>query len=296
METYINQVSQIGRCVICIGSGNEGSARGHYEGQLVQGAGLDIQFSIGAYESAVNLQIWKDYSDIFTIELINPEGNSTEPFQEQLGVQRFLLNKEELFVYYGKPSPYSIAQEIYLDFLPREDFLTEGLWIIRIQPRRIVNGRIDLWLPGGGILNANTGFYRPVPDTTLTIPSASQSAITVGAYDSRTMSYAPFSGRGFTRRTNQIKPELVAPGVDIVSTKAGGGYESYTGTSFATPYVTGAAALLMEWGIINGNDAYLYGEKVKAYLVRGARQLPGVDTPNPLTGWGALCARESLPV
>lgn len=37
-------------------------------------------------------------------------------------------------------------------------------------------------------------------------------------------------------------------------------------------------------GIINGNDAYLYGEKVKAYLVRGARQLPGVDTPNPLTG------------
>ena len=60
--------------------------------------------------------------------------------------------------------------------------------------------------------------------------------------------------------------------------------------------VTGAAALLMEWGIVNGNDPYLYGEKVKAYLRRGARPLPGFDVyPNPQVGWGALCVRESLP-
>ena len=78
---------------------------------------------------------------------------------------------------------------------------------------------------------------------------------------------------------------------------AGGGYASFTGTSFAAPFVTGAAALLMEWGIVNGNDPYLYGEKVKAYLRRGARQLPGFEEyPNNQVGYGALCVGDSLPI
>lgn len=64
----------------------------------------------------------------------------------------------------------------------------------------------------------------------------------------------------------------------------------------ATPFVSGAAALLMEWGIINGNDRYLYGEKLKAYLIRGARKIDGFKKwPNPMMGWGALCIRSSIP-
>ena len=92
------------------------------------------------------------------------------------------------------------------------------------------------------------------------------------------------------------KPDLAAPGVGIVAAKAGGGYASYTGTSFATPLVTGAAALLMEWGIVRGNDPYLYGEKVKAYLQRGAKEIRGGgDRPNDRVGYGALCVTASLP-
>lgn len=50
-------------------------------------------------------------------------------------------------------------------------------------------------------------------------------------------------------------------------------------------------------GIVKENDPYLYGEKVKAYLRRGARPLPGFDVyPNPQVGYGALCVRDSLPV
>lgn len=76
----------------------------------------------------------------------------------------------------------------------------------------------------------------------------------------------------------------------------GGGYRAFTGTSFAVPFAAGAAALLMEWGIVRGNDPYLYGEKVKAYLRRGARQLPGYRKwPNAQLGYGALCVRDSLP-
>ena len=69
-----------------------------------------------------------------------------------------------------------------------------------------------------------------------------------------------------------------------------------SGTSMATPFVTGGAALLMEWGIVAGNDPYLYGEKLKAYLIRGARHLPILPVyPNPQIGWGRLCLESSLP-
>ena len=87
--------------------------------------------------------------------------------------------------------------------------------------------------------------------------------------------------------------------VTVLASKApvpGGGYRAFSGTSFAAPFVTGSAALLMEWGIVQGNDPYLYGEKVKAYLRRGARELPGYsEWPNSLLGFGALCVRDSLP-
>ena len=129
----------------------------------------------------------------------------------------------------------------------------------------------------------------------MTIPATARRIIAVGAYDSLVDSYADFSGRG-SRMLPYLKPDLVAPGVNIVAPVPGGGYRTVTGTSFAAPFVSGSAALLMQWGIVNGNDPYLYGEKVKAYLRKGARPLPGYEEyPNEEVGWGALCIAQSLP-
>ena len=94
-----------------------------------------------------------------------------------------------------------------------------------------------------------------------------------------------------------VKPDLVAPGVDIQAPNLYGGYDGFTGTSFATPIVAGSAALLMEWGIVRGNDVFLYGEKVKAYLRSGAQPLRGeAEYPNERVGFGKLCISASLPV
>lgn len=296
LETYLDDMANLWKTTIVVGTGNEGASAGHTAGVLKQSQMQEVELGVGANETSINLQIWKSYVDQFLIELIAPSGQVIGPFQEVLGPQRFLSGDTELLVYYGEPSPYSTSQEIYVDFLPREDYIDTGIWKIRLTPVRIVDGRYNMWLPAAGALNVGTRFYQPAVDTTLTIPSTAGKVIAVGAYDSRRMTYAPFSGRGYNRNDGQVKPDLAAPGVDITTTAPGGGYRSATGTSFAAPFVTGAAAMLMQWGIVDGNDPYLYGMKVRAYLTRGARQLNVErEYPNPTLGWGVLCAADSLP-
>lgn len=296
IEAYLDRASDVGRNVICVGTGNEGGEALHTSGILETGRETSIQLNIGEYETGVNVQLWKQYADQVEIALIHPDGSRMGPFQEVLGPQRFLVENTEILIYYGEPGPYSISQEIYIEWIPRGQYVDSGIWRILLIPQKVVEGNFDLWLPGGGVLNKNTKFPFPTPDTTLTIPSTARKIISVGAYNSRLLSYAEFSGRGYTRVTREIKPDLAAPGVGILTTVPGGGYGTRTGTSFAAPFVTGAAALLMEWGIVRGQDPYLYGEKVKAYLRRGARRLSGGTYPNPETGFGFLCLRDSFPV
>ena len=297
LETFINDMSNIGRNVIVAGTGNEGTGAGHRAGSLVMGQEENAQLSIAPYETGMGVQLWKSYVDQFSIRLVTPSGEVIGPIDSRLGPQTLRYGGTRILIYYGKPSPFSRAQEVYFDFLPVRDYLDSGIWTFRLTPERIVTGRYDMWLPSRGLLNPSTRFLRPVPETTLTIPSTAANVISVGAYDDSYRAYADFSGRGFTRQTQQVKPDLAAPGVDIVTARRGGGYEAVTGTSFAAPFVTGSAALLMQWGILQGNDPFLYGEKVKAYFTRGARHLPGYDVwPNERLGYGTLCVRDSLPV
>lgn len=289
MERFIDDISDVWKNSICIGTGNESVSAGHTSGKLQDDKEEVIELAVQNRQPSLNVQIWKEYTDFMDISLISPSGIRIGPIPEKLGTQRFTMGETEILLYYGEPSPFSVAQEIFIDMLPVNDYMNQGVWKIVLTPREIVSGRYELWLPSEAALNKGTGFLYPKNTTTLTIPSTSWRAISVGAYDGRTFSYADFSGRGPLRGGSGmlLKPDLVAPGVDITTVAAGGGYASFTGTSFATPFVTGAAALLMEWGIVNGNDPYLYGEKVKAYLRRGARPLPGFDVyPNPQVGYG----------
>ena len=297
LETFLDDIGNYGRTTILVGSGNEGAASGHTSGTLQMRRTEEVEFTVSSYESSFSIQLWKAYSDQFTVSLQAPSGERFGPFSEELGPVRFRYRKTQILLYYGKPGPYSTAQELYFDFIPDEgSYVEEGIWTFFLRPVSLVSGRYDFWLPSAGILNTATRFLRPTPDTTLTIPSTAAKVITVGAYNSFYNSYADFSGRGFTRLTSQVKPDIAAPGVNITAPAVNGGYQSVTGTSFATPVASGAAALLMQWGIVNGNDPFLYGEKVKAYLRRGARKLPGIaEYPNPMVGYGTLCVRDSLP-
>lgn len=296
LETYINSVISMWKCAICVGSGNEGGTATHTFGQLTEGVEQRIELAVGAYETSINVQIWKDYADDFDVEIITPSGESLGRIGKYNRINRVTTRSTELITYYGTPSPYSIRQEIYIDMIPVNNYIQYGIWIFRIIPGKIVSGRFDMWLPAAASLNPGTGFTLPKETMTITIPSTAQNVITVGAYDARSFNVAPFSGAGYVVRLGPAvtsKPDIAAPGVGIRLDEV----TQVTGTSFATPFVTGSAALLMEWGIVRGNDAYLYGEKLKAYLIKGAKRSDAyADYPNVYVGWGALCVRDSLPL
>ena len=286
LENFINDIADSWKCSICIGSGNEGLGAVHTGGTLTEDTEETVELAVSSYETGLSIQIWKDYWDDIAVEIIAPSGRNLGRIQENSRVSRIRYEDMELLTYFGEPSPFRIRQEIYIDMIPQTVYIQSGLWKLRLIPRSIRNGRYDMWLPAQGALNFGTGFTSPDSASTFTIPSAAAKAVTVGAYDAGTGSAAPFSGQGYIVEIGgslMVKPELAAPGVNVLVPSVSG-MARVSGTSYATPFVTGSAALLMEWGIVRGNDAFLYGEKLKAYLIKGAEPLAGAAVPDTQTG------------
>ncbi len=300
LESYINAAASGYKCSICIGSGNEADKAVHYGGTIKNAQTDTVEIAVGEYQSSIDIQIWKYYWDDIRVTLISPDG--TERVIVTHGkISRYTLGGTNVISLSGEPSPYNLYQEIYINLQPQGSYITSGIWKIQLYGENVRQGTYNIWLPASVSLNRATGVIRPVAYDTITIPATAGGCISVGAYNSYTGAYAAFSGRGSALTdvlTAGIKPDILAPGVDIsirMDTRQGVVYTSVTGTSYATPFVTGAAALLMQWGIVMGNDRFMYGEKLKAYLRSGARQLDGVtQTPNPVTGYGALCVEDSI--
>lgn len=293
-ELYLNRVSLLGRISIIAAAGNEGASPVHTSGFLDQTVNVD--FSISERQTSLNMQLWKDYADDVRIKLRAPSGTEYT-LSDNFGTNIETLDQTRIAFYNSAPSPFQRLQEYYFEFFPIADsfYLTSGVWSLIIEPISIKNGTFEMWLPAASSLNGATRFLSPDPYNTLTVPSSANSVITVGAYDAKTNTPADFSGRGAASMPNLLtKPDLVAPGVSVIVPSFPGGYQTVSGTSFAAPFVTGSAALLMEWGIVKRNNLFLYGEQLKAWLIAGAKELPGYPVPNPRTGWGALCLEAAL--
>ncbi len=312
LERFIDSACEKGRNAICIGSGNEAAAGGHRGVRLFGGenGGADegtleeiVELSVAPNEQNMNVQIWKNYVDDVSLELIAPGGERYRVLLSQVGKQEWIAENTRVLIYVSPPTPYSLNEEIFLDFIPLGRFVDSGIWTFILRPVGENHQDIHFYLPNAVVRNAQTRFLRPDPYLTMTIPAFASRAITVGAYDGILNAAADFTGRdreiSETERAffaADIKPDIAAPGVGIVAPSTDGQYRSFTGTSFAAPVVTGSAALLLEWGIVRGNDPFLYGEKLKAYLRKGARPLlDGQLYPNIRTGYGALCVNDSIP-
>ncbi len=299
LERYLDTIADTFRTSVIVGTGNEGITARHASGVLQTGKDEVVEIFAGDYLQSFNLQIWKSLQDDFDVYVETPFGRRIGPISGYSEVQLFSVSGNIISAYYGMPTPYNPQQEIYISFGAEGQYITSGVWKIIMSPFRVVSGNYEMWLPVAGSTTAEVSFSRPDIFNTLSIPSTARYVISVSAYDSGNDTYAAFSGRGLNLRPGEsftlAKPDIAAPGVAINSTRVGGGYGEFSGTSFAAPFVTGAAALLMQYGIVDGNDRYLYGEKLRASLIRGARPFATQENvPSALLGWGALCVADSV--
>ena len=293
-ETYINAVAQRWQSVIVVATGNEGSAGHHFGGLIVANQTMEVVFTVAPNLHSVYLALWKDFADTLDLELISPGGQSSGVLRPTERIRQMNLGGTDAVIFYRQPTIYSRSQEAYFQLSGNNAPITPGIWRLRIAGRVVVVGEFHIWLPTIEEVGVGTAFLTPDPGLTLTIPSTTPNVISVGGYNSVFGNTADFSGRGYTFRDIFVKPDLVAPAVNVLSTRPGGGYGTFTGTSMATPFVTGAAALMMEWGIVRGNDPFLYGQRVKAFLQKSAVKKLNIAHPNPIWGYGALCLKAAM--
>lgn len=293
LEQYISITAVLERETIVIAAGNEGEAAHHISGELK--AVNEIYFNVGDAETIIALNIYKSILPEVSIELICPCGISSGEVFLAEGFRVGRIGNSIYQMYDTGAKPFDISGEIGIILNGVNEFVSSGQWKLIIKRVNDYRGIFNIWLPISEGLNVTTKFLDPTIDNTLGIPATVNNIISVGSYNYLTNNISPFSGRGNKYVGQYIKPDIVAPGENIYSTIPDKSFDRKTGTSMATPNVTGICALMMQWGIVKQNDPYLYGERLKYYLVVGAKkERRDITYPDPAWGYGEVCAYNSL--
>lgn len=281
--------------ITVIAGGNETGAAHHFYASIPAGTEYeDVEIRVGKEEAERGfvLELWAADADTYTVGFISPSGEriSRIPIiaNNETSIP-FLLDATTITVNYQLIEAESGSQLIFMRFQTP----AAGIWTVRVYNTQRFKGTFHMWLPVQGMLSEETVFLRPDPYSTITVPGNSRLPITVGAYDTSTGGIYIHSSRGFT--PNQIvKPELAAPGVNILGPSVGRKPGSdtpmttRTGTSVAAAITAGAAANLLGWGIVEGNYPTMSEASVKSYLIRGAQRNPALTYPNREFGYGTL--------
>lgn len=281
--------------ITVIAGGNETGAAHHFYASIPAGTEYeDVEIRVGKEEAERGfvLELWAADADTYTVGFISPSGEriSRIPIiaNNETSIP-FLLDATTITVNYQLIEAESGSQLIFMRFQTP----AAGIWTVRVYNTQRFKGTFHMWLPVQGMISEETVFLRPDPYSTITVPGNSRLPITVGAYDTSTGGIYIHSSRGFT--PNQIvKPELAAPGVNILGPSVGRKpgtdtpMTTRTGTSAAAAITAGAAANLLGWGIVEGNYPTMSEASVKSYLIRGAQRNPALTYPNREFGYGTL--------
>lgn len=290
-EKCLDILCQKWKTSVSVAMGNEGSAGHHFSSVLESGKTIDAELVCQAVEGSIFIDIWKSFNDDIELELISPNGISSGTLYSKDIVKTINFGEMTVIMNFRPINHYNLKQEIMFLFESGSEVFISGIWRLNIRCISAVDGRIDIWLPTTAEVGVNTAFLNPDEIFTLTLPSTVENVISVGGYNSVIGSLAYFTGKGIRFLD---KPDIVAPAVDIYTSKSGGGYDSFSGTSMAAPFVAGCAALMMEWGIVKGRKPFLYGQMLKAYLQKGARRNKNIRYPDDGWGYGSLDLKRTI--
>ena len=273
--------------VVVTAMGNEANNRSHVAGEAKVGADpTAIEINVGAGEKGFVMELWANTQDVLSISLVSPSGESIPRIPARIrtsNIFRFLLEGTEVNVDYRVVEPMSGFELVFIRFINP----AEGIWRVNVYSLTNIRGTFNAWLPVRQFMTGNTFFLQSTPETTLTEPAAENWVISVGAYDHTSGAIYIDSGRGFTA-DNRVKPEIIAPGVNVYGPKSNGGYTYKSGTSIAAAYTAGAAALLLTWGVYYDNLPLIGTSDVKYILIRGASRENAAEYPDNVSGYGKL--------
>ncbi len=283
LEECLSYISrQVGRAVVTAG-GNESNAAHHTQGKLPQtGTKETLSLWVGEESTSFLLSIFAPSYDTISLGMTSPTGEviSRIPFRVGLESHHHLnLENSHISISYYRDS----SSLLLVGF---ED-VKEGIWELTLYGDQIVSGLYYAWLPLTGQVSPRVECLRPVPEYTIVSPATALQSITTGAYNSKTGRLYVASSWGPTRLP-RLSPDFVAPGVQVEGVGVGGSLLGGTGTSLAAAMTAGAAAILLEWGIVEGRQVAMDGETVRILLASAAAQTSGVTYPNTRWGFGRL--------
>ena len=283
-----------GRIVVC-GAGNEGNTDIHYSGNIqMADKSQDIIIQVG---EQVNLDITlcPIGPDKIGAAIISPGGEMSyvinytpEPF-----VYRGRFNLEDTSYEMRYIYPWIKSGNEMLDITLKN--IKPGIWTLRIFPEFIINGNYNVYLPNKNLISPQTRFTDSSSDATITLFGVIKKVITVGAYNDRTDSLWIGSSKGSVVK-RQIKPDIVAPGVDIIGPYQNDAYNTATGTGVSSSVVTGIVAIMMSYIISQEEESrnLLFSEPLKTFLMLGATRKEIYTYPNMAQGYGILNLRNIL--
>lgn len=284
-----------------IAAGNEAGRGRHYKGTIPSGDEFhDVEIRVGPPEAERGfvVELWASTVDTYSVGFISPSGEAIGRIpiiaRNETSIP-FLLEPTVITVNYQLIEVGSGKQLIFMRFQTP----SPGIWTVRVYNTQFFTGQFNMWLPPHNMISDETVFLSPNPYTTITGPGNAASPITVGAYNHLNNSIYIHSSRGYTA-AGLVKPDLAAPGVNVSGpsiarrTNDSVPMTTKTGTSVAAAHVAGAAANLLGWGIVEGNNITMSEASIKAYLIRGARRNPALSYPNREWGYGALDLYETF--
>lgn len=291
---YLNQVSLSNGSAVITAAGNETGARHHF--RAVMDADTDevtAELRVGEREAGFSMELWAENMGVYTVGFISPTGEVAREISVPLRGENtvsFLLEQTQITVYTQIADVSAGSQFIFMRF----ENPMSGIWRILIRNSLDIRETFHIWLPVRGFISDETYFLRPDPDTTITDPGNARYPITVTAYDHTKNSIYIHASRGYSL-SGRIKPDLAAPGVNILGASVSGRrLTRMSGTSVSAAHLAGAAAILLNWGVLNANYPYLNTPVLKAIFVRGAQRNPALTYPNREFGYGTLNLYEAF--
>jgi subtilisin family serine protease len=286
ISRYITSLGSVRGLVTVAGVGNEGGGEGHASGYIQQVGNISsIELRVSKEMKYFYFKIWVLKPNVASLNVISPNGDESSFIKAKKNEDQsinFIFYKTLMRVRYYVPEHFTGHEVIDVNF----SNIKPGIWTLQLRGDYITNGQYNIWLQPQKTLPEGTRFLQSDPYITLTIPGTARKVVTVGYYGDNNALIAA-SGKGFSINETLNNPDIATIGLNILTTKPSGGVTTVSGSSPAAAVVAGACALLIEWGIVKGNDITMYSTKVIAYLIHGAdRSNPIYRYPNREIGYG----------